>query len=174
MALHHDDIITRLKNEFGDEIIGIHVIERTEGVLRKRDQRTIVISVTRRVFHRTVTFLKTMGTLHIACPMASREFDDFLELTYPFTLFSGEGDFNEIPVIVKVVLPEDDLSIRTVTDILPGILFMERETMEMLGVIIEDIPDPRRLFTHSNLPDDFKPLRDTRGEPEDDSQDIRY
>ena len=66
------------------------------------------------------------------------------------------------------------MSIRTVTDIIPGILFMERETMEMLGVIIEDIPDSRRLFTHSNLPKDFKPLREAQGEPEDDSQEIKY
>jgi Ni,Fe-hydrogenase III component G len=51
---------------------------------------------------------------------------------------------------------------------------MERETMEMLGVVIEDIPDPRRLFTPNNLPDDFKPLREPRKEPEDDSQEIKY
>jgi membrane-bound hydrogenase subunit beta len=174
MALHHDEIIDRLKNEFGDDILGINVIERTEGALRKREQRSIAVSLTRKVFHRAVSYLKTLGTLHIACPMASREFDDFLELIYPFTLFSGEGDFSEIPVIIKVLLPEDDLSIRTVTDIIPGILFMERETMEMLGVVIEDIPDPRRLFTPNNLPDDFKPLREPRKEPEDDSQEIKY
>ena len=42
------------------------------------------------------------------------------------------------------MVPLNDLRIRTLTDIIPGILNMERETQEMLGVVIEDIPDSRR------------------------------
>jgi Ni,Fe-hydrogenase III component G len=63
--------------------------------------------------------------------------------------------------VFSVQVPLDDLRIRTLTDIIPGILTMERETQEMLGVVIEDIPDSRPIFTPRNLPADMKPMRNS-------------
>lgn len=50
-----------------------------------------------------------------------------------------------------VQIPKSDPKVPTITDMIPGALFTERETQEMMGVVVENIPDQRRLF----LPDDF-------------------
>lgn len=123
---------------------------------------TVWISIDRESFHSAVGILKTMGRLHISTPMPYKEYEDRIELMYPFALKMTDTKYSEIMVIVSVDIPKDDLKIRTITDIVPGALFMERETMEMIGVQIEDIPDPRRLFTGNYLPDDVYPLRNPK------------
>ena len=159
MPLTPEDIALRFREEFENEVIGVRIRSREQGVYRTVPQSVIWLSISRVVFHRAVSLLKDMGHIHIACPMASKEHDDGIELIYPFTVLTGEGKFMELPVIISVFLPEEDLRIRSVSDILPGILYMERETMEMLGVIIEDIPDSRRLFTPENMQPGVFPMR---------------
>jgi len=160
MKLHPDYIADRLKYVFGEDIHASRIVEREQGVTRKVTQRVLHVTMARRVFHRALSLLKNeFGQPHISCPMASKEYDEGMELIYPFTLFSGEGEYNEIPVVITVFIPYKDLRIRTVSDVVPGILYMERETREMLGVMFEDTPDDRRLFTPSSLPRDMHPMR---------------
>jgi Ni,Fe-hydrogenase III component G len=79
-----------------------------------------------------------------------------------------DAHYSEFMIIASVDIPHNDLTIRTITDIVPGALFMEREVMEMLGIVIEDIPDSRRLFTPSSLQDGYFPLRN--GKNKEDSK----
>ncbi|MCX8122617.1 MAG: NADH-quinone oxidoreductase subunit C [Spirochaetes bacterium] len=122
---------------------------------------TLWISIDRESFHHAVGILKTLGRLHISTPMPYKEYEDRIELIYPFALKMKDARFSEVMVILSVDVPKEDLMVRTITDIVPGALFMEREAMEMIGVAIEDIPDPRRLFTGNYLPDGFYPLRES-------------
>ncbi|MCP4132970.1 MAG: hypothetical protein GY754_18540 [bacterium] len=154
-----EEIISKFTERFGEGILSTEVLVREEGHLNKVEQKGIRMNVTRSVFHRVVALLKEFGPPHVACPMASKEYENEFDLIYPLTIFAGEGNFRELPVIITVTLPKDDLRIRTLTDLIPGILYMERETSEMLGVTIEDIPDNRRIFTPDNLPTGMTPLR---------------
>ena len=79
-----------------------------------------------------------------------------IELLYHF--WQGHG------LALRFVLPLDRPeghsmpSVPTVTDLIPGAAFYEREVAEMLGVLFEGHPDPRPLL----LPDDWEsgpPLR---------------
>ena len=66
--------------------------------------------------------------------------------------------WNKHGVTLRVVLPYDDLHVATLTDLIPGVAFYEREVAEMLGVTFDGHPNPARLF----LPDDWDggfPLR---------------
>jgi len=66
--------------------------------------------------------------------------------------------WNKHGLTLKVVLPYDDLHIATLTDLIPGAAFYEREVAEMLGVTFDGHPNPARLV----LPDDWDggyPLR---------------
>lgn len=61
-------------------------------------------------------------------------------------------------ITLRVVLPYDNLHVATLTDLIPGAAFYEREVFEMLGVTFDGHPNPERLF----LPDDWDggyPLR---------------
>lgn len=49
--------------------------------------------------------------------------------------------------------------LHTVTDIFPGAILYERDLMEMLGVKVENHPDPRRLFLPDDWPPENYPLR---------------
>ncbi len=166
-------VASRLKEAFGDDITGVRLLKRDAGHLENVEQKGLWVTMARRVFHRAVSYLKShYGQPHICCPMASKEYDDGIELIYPFTLFSGAGYMREFTVTITVFVPKTDLRIRTITDIIPGILFMERETREMLGIWFEDIPDERRLYTPDYLEDDNFPLRDNFNDPHTDAEKI--
>jgi len=164
---HHEEIIKCLKESFGDDITESHIVEQNVGVVKEATVKVLHITMTRRVFHRAILLLKTkFGQPHISCPLPSKELEEGMELIYIFQLLSGRGDFKEIPVVIHVFAPYTDLRIRSITDIIPGAIFMEREAQEMLGVTIEDIPDSRRLFTPESMSEELKPHRLHYGEPE--------
>lgn len=60
---------------------------------------------------------------------------------------------------LKLFLPKNALRLPTVTDIIPGAVLYERDLMEMLGVVVENHPDPRRLFLPEDWPEGNYPLR---------------
>ena len=62
-------------------------------------------------------------------------------------------------LILNYTQPKKDLTIPTVTDLIPGAIFTERETQEMMGVEVIDIPDGRRLFLAGDLPEGIYPWR---------------
>lgn len=75
-----------------------------------------------------------------------------LELLYHF--------WNQYGVTLQTTLPYDAASIASLTDIIPGATFYEREIREMLGVTFDGLLDDAPLL----LPDDWDegfPLRKT-------------
>jgi len=69
---------------------------------------------------------------------------DGVRLLYHF--WSGYG------ITLSILLPYDDLRIPTLTDLIPGAAFYEREVQEMLGVTFEGLETPGPMF----LPDDWE------------------
>ena len=66
-----------------------------------------------------------------------------IELLYHF--WDGAG------LTLRTSLPREEPHIATLTDLIPGAAFYEREVSEMLGVTFDGHPDPRALL----LPDDW-------------------
>ncbi len=60
---------------------------------------------------------------------------------------------------LKLNLPKNTPTVKTVTDIFPGAILYERDIMEMLGIKVEDHPEPRRLFLPDDWPSKVYPLR---------------
>ena len=81
-----------------------------------------------------------------------------LELIYHFSVNYGRR-FGEISVSMRVDVPKKDPVVPTITDLIPGALISEREMQEMLGVKVDGIPDPRRLFLHPGFPRGVYPWR---------------
>jgi NADH-quinone oxidoreductase subunit D len=84
--------------------------------------------------------------------------EGWLELLYHF--WRGHG------LTLRFVLPDEAPVVPTVTDLIPGAAFYEREVAEMLGVLFQGHPYPCPLL----LPDDWEdrpPLRQEAAQPSD-------
>ena len=75
-----------------------------------------------------------------------RPADGKIEVVY--RLFSYA---THLAVVVRVLLPRDSARVPTISDIYPTADWHERETAELLGVVFEGHPDPRRLLTPDGL-----------------------
>jgi membrane-bound hydrogenase subunit beta len=159
MQSRHNEVLEALRLKLNSKLITAELRERKEGA----DAPTVLYSVwagiDREDLRAFVQVLLSFGPLHVSTPMASKEYEGRLELIYHFALFGGIEGVQELPVIVRVSLPKEDLTVETLTDLIPGILFMERETMEMLGVVVIRILDDSRLWTHDKLAAGFRPMR---------------
>jgi NADH:ubiquinone oxidoreductase subunit C len=96
--------------------------------------------------------VEALGITHLST-ITGQEIDEGIELLYHF--WHGAG------LTLRTLLPLDQLEVATVTDLIPGAAFYEREIAEMLGVTFEGLADPAPMF----LPDDWDgppPLRKER------------
>jgi len=62
-------------------------------------------------------------------------------------------------VTIRTQVPKKDPRIITITDMLPGANFHEREATDLFGITFEGHPDPRRLVLPENWPENLFPLR---------------
>jgi Ni,Fe-hydrogenase III large subunit/Ni,Fe-hydrogenase III component G len=64
-----------------------------------------------------------------------------------------------IVVTIRTEVPREDARIKSVTDLIPGANFHEREVADLFGVTFEGHPNPRRLILSDNWPKSLFPLR---------------
>lgn len=70
------------------------------------------------------------------------DYVEFLESVYH--LYSAEKKFG--PVILKVRVPRNQPHVPSLVSIYRGAEFQEREAFDMMGIIYDGHPDPRRIF----------------------------
>jgi Ni,Fe-hydrogenase III large subunit/Ni,Fe-hydrogenase III component G len=71
--------------------------------------------------------------------------------------FSLDGE--HLYLVVESPIPEDDLRIDSITPVVPGADWAEREFQDAVGVRAEGHPDPRRLLLPDDWPEGLHPLR---------------
>jgi NADH:ubiquinone oxidoreductase subunit C len=97
-----------------------------------------------------VTALLERGTIGHLSTITGQDVDGAIELLYHF--WEGDG------LTLRTSLPRQETTIPTLTNVIPGAAFYEREVAEMLRVTFEGHPGPEGLL----LPDDWddkSPLR---------------
>ena len=97
-----------------------------------------------------VTALVEQGTVSHMSTITGQDMGDAIELLYHF--WEGSG------LTLRTSLPRYESTIPSLTDLIPGASFYEREIAEMLHVTFEGHPEPTGLL----LPDDWDgmgPLR---------------
>jgi membrane-bound hydrogenase subunit beta len=146
--LSPDEIVDLYRSEFGAGILDARITCRGEGV-KKTMSRNIWIRIDRPLLKPAIKRLIGIRFPHFAV-IAGNDLGEEIELLYIFSVFYGTR-FGEYMVTFGVRLPKTDLTIPTITDLIPGALLSEREKQEFFGIRVTDIPDGRRLF----LPDDF-------------------
>lgn len=60
---------------------------------------------------------------------------------------------------VRILTPRQDPRIPSVCQLIPGAILYERELQDMFGLVVENIPDPRRLLLCDDWPEGQYPLR---------------
>jgi membrane-bound hydrogenase subunit beta len=157
-------IIDSFSKELGDGFVSGSVYEREVAVKRNKF-RSLWVEVKRSAFRSAVEYIfKLQEYPHLAI-ISSSDLGADIELIYHFTIYYGYH-LEELSLGLRVKLPKSDLKIPTITDLLPGAIFTERETQEMMGVEVVGIPDGRRLFVAEEIPEGVYPWRKDDTGPE--------
>jgi membrane-bound hydrogenase subunit beta len=142
------EIVDLYKTEFGAGILDATITGRAEGV-HKTKGYNIWIRLEKNLLRPAIKKLMDIRFPHFAV-IAGNDLGDEIELLYILSVFYGTK-FGEYMVTLAIRLKKTDLSVPTITDLIPGALLSEREKQEFFGITVTGIPDGRRLF----LPDDF-------------------
>jgi membrane-bound hydrogenase subunit beta len=157
-------VIDSFRRELGEGFVAGTVYER-EVAVKKNKFRSLWIEVKRSAFRRAVEHIRRLQEHAHLAVISSSDLGAEVELIYHFTIYYGHH-LEELSVGLRVKLPKSDLTVPTITDLIPGAIFTERETQEMMGVKVLDIPDGRRLFISEDVPEGVYPWRKDEAGPQ--------
>lgn len=157
-------IIDSFVTELGDGFFGGSVHEYEVAVKRNKFQ-SLWIEVRKGALRDAVEHICQLQKYPHLAIISSSDLGAEVELIYHFTIYYGEH-LQELSLGLRVKLPKSDLKIPTITDLIPGALFTERETQEMMGIEVVGIPDGRRLFIAEDVPAGVYPWRKDETGPE--------
>jgi len=163
--LSPEKIVKSFKAALGAGFLNAKIYQR-EVAVKKNLFTSIWIYVKRQAFRKAVEHICELQEYPHLAIISSSDLGDSVELIYHFTIYYGQH-LKELSLGLRISLPKDDLKIPTITDIIPGALFTERETQEMMGVEVTGIPDNRRLFLPDDFPQDVYPWRKDEKGPYD-------
>jgi len=159
-------IVEQFKAALGDGLQASRVVERAEGLKTMKSQE-IWLTLDKDLLHDALVLLATFDYPHLAV-ISGVDTGDAVDLLYHFFIYYGRSRGSELKVTFTVALPKDDLTVDSISDIIPGAVFSEREKQEFLGVKVVGIPDDRRLFLPDHFPEGVYPWRkDETGIPRD-------
>ncbi|MDO9538477.1 MAG: NADH-quinone oxidoreductase subunit C [Methanocalculus sp.] len=159
-----EELVDRLRTTFGDAVTDPRIVTRAEGA-KKNPNTNVWMTITRDSLKPVIRHLMEITYPHLSV-ISGWDVGEELRMQYIFSIYFG-NHHGEYMVIFTVPLAKNDLNIPTITDLIPGALFTEREKQEMFGVKVTDIPDGRRLFLPEDFPEGVYPLRkDETGVPD--------
>jgi membrane-bound hydrogenase subunit beta len=150
-------VVDSFETALGDRLVSSKIFEQPVAV-KKNNYRALWLEVRKEDFRRAVEHIFQIQTYPHLSIISCSDRGENIELIYHFTVNYGEH-LNELSLGLRVNLPKTDAKIPTITDLIPGAIFAERETQEMIGVEVVGIPDKRRLFLPDDFPQDTYPWR---------------
>lgn len=165
LPMQMDELEDFFNKKLGESVFDIKKEQFKKG-LNETPMKVLWLTVDRENFRDAVKAVSEIQVPHLSVTSGSDK-GDIVELIYHFHVNYGYPR-EETSVNMKVQLPKDDLTIPTITDMVPGAVTTEREKQEFLGVEVVDIPDSRRLWLDENYPEDKHPWRwDDKGMEEE-------
>jgi Ni,Fe-hydrogenase III component G len=135
------------------------IVAKISGEIKDK-VREVALSAPRRVQVKTdrehlnavLAYLKNqLGFTHLGT-ISGVDLGDNFEVVYHL---SDAG----ATVNVRILTPRSDPKIPSVCAVIPGAILYERELQDMLGLVVENIPDPRPLLLADDWPAGQYPLR---------------
>lgn len=165
-----EKIAERFDSKFGDRIISSEVKEWYEGV-KKTPINSVWLRIDTGILHDAVSELISIDYPHLSVISAVDMIEE-IDVLYHLTIFFGSKG-SEITVCFIVSVPKENPVVPTISDLIPGAVYTEREKQEMIGVVVEGIPDERCLFLPEDFPEGVYPWRkDDAGISEDMIKDL--
>jgi membrane-bound hydrogenase subunit beta len=152
-----DEIIKSYKDTFKEKILDARIEKHVRGI-NKNEFFHIWLKIDRSIYKNVVKHLFTFETYPHFAVSSGYDLGDSIELVHHFSLYYGEK-LRDISVNITVSLPKNDLTIDTITDLIPGALIAEQEKQEMLGVKVIGIPKDERVFIPKEFPKNTYPWR---------------
>jgi len=133
--------------------------ERCPGALLSSEQPNpfrLFLTVTRKSMPEVADYLfnTAMARLILSVGTDKSPINGTYEVSYLFSL-----DRDNLIVAVKEIVDPADPRVPSLTNIIPGADWHEREVRDLLGIVPEGHPDPRRLVVSDDWPEDVFPLR---------------
>ncbi len=142
-----------MKKEYSKKILDEISAKFPEVIIKIHSPRRTYMTISREKVYDFVEFLyKEKGfRFSIATGIDTR---DGIEIIYHFSHDEAGTYYN-----IKVLVPKDDLKIKSMTTLLPATDWIEREIHELLGVDFVGHPNLVPLLTAETWPADLCPLR---------------
>jgi Ni,Fe-hydrogenase III component G len=137
------EILKLLKTEFGPDLISGREISPSRGLVRINPARIVDVS--------EFLFIRHGFRFIIASGYDSNE---GLEIMYHFMLDESGFILN-----VNVVLPRENPVIESITPLIKGANWIEREILEILGIEFRNHPQPEPLLSKENWEKGYYPYR---------------
>lgn len=139
--------------------LDVRVQSITAGVRNRVQRHTLWVPVERERLKEVVAHLidRTDHFPHFSVISPSDQGDQ-VELNYHFTVNYGAPQ-GEMAITFKVTVSKEDCWVPTLTDLVPGTAFSEREIREMMGVDVHGLEDTRHLFLTEGFPEGVYPWR---------------
>jgi len=116
-----------------------------------RRERRLFVTVKADVLKPAVTYLANAGFLHLTTITGI----DLGEQLGVICHLDRQG----VQLSLKTTVPDSHPVLKTITDVVPGAIFYEREVHDLLGVVFEGHPDLSPLVLPEGWPKDLHPLR---------------
>jgi Ni,Fe-hydrogenase III component G len=142
--LESSNIVEKLKQEIGTESVSS---------VSYSSERRVFIEMSHLCLKVAVAFLKNTGFSQLCAITGSQTDNNIIELLYHF---DKAGSL----LTLRVLLPENECSIPTISDIIPGAVLYEREIKDLYGVNFIGHPSLQKLVLPDEWNDKSCPLRD--------------
>lgn len=151
-----DEIVSQMKTILGNDLHSSEIRIRQEGA-DKQGSIQVWLTVDKSAIIKTIQATADIHYPHLSV-ISGCDIGEAVELNYHMYIYYGYagGDYN---ITVKVLLPKSDLTLESITGIIPGAVISEREKQEFFGIKILNIPDERRLFLPEDFPEGVFPWR---------------
>ena len=157
-------VVQKFDDALDGALLNSHIYEREVGI-KKHVYTSVWLDVERDGFRPAINQVCELQENPHFSVISEVDLGDSVDLLYHFSLFTGEF-LKALALVIRITLPKTDLTIPTITDIIPGAIFSEREAQEMMGVKVLGIPDDRRLFIPEDFPKGVYPWRRDETGPE--------
>lgn len=151
------EVIESFKTALNGALVGSRVYER-ELALKKSVYTSVWLDVSREGLRTAVLHVCQLEENPHFTVITPVDRGESVELLYHFSLFFGRH-LKALALAIRVTLSKADLTVPTITDVIPGAIFSEREVQEMMGIRVTGIPDARRLFIPEDFPQGVYPWR---------------
>jgi Ni,Fe-hydrogenase III component G len=133
-----------------------------EGTYVHKQPRRIFISLRPGKLRDVVQFMQNNYDMWQFSTMTGRDLGDDLQVNYHFFLNDAK-----IAITFRLNIPRSKPEYDSITDLVPAAEFIENEVNDLLGIVPQGHPKPRRMELPEDWPEGQYPLRKDWSDPED-------